>query len=119
MNEKCEIRHWKGYIGHREGEPIGGGRMLSKKLLENLNWTPWENIYVNKSLDSYFISKIKTLEIKQKVLDCSEKNGFIFTIRTKTNITNMRNIGELTNSILIERKIAQINKLKDIQKTEI
>lgn len=52
----CDIRggvyrvaYWSGYpVGSgRENEPVGGGRMLSKKLLKGMNWRPfdagWDN----------------------------------------------------------------------------
>jgi len=31
--------HWGGYVGERKGEPIGTGRMISRKALDLVNWS--------------------------------------------------------------------------------
>lgn len=45
-NEMNSIRacHWVGYgRGNREKEPIGIGRLISARILDKMNWTPFEN----------------------------------------------------------------------------
>lgn len=51
--KKGEIRavYWAGYTGDRASESIGIGRMLSAKLLELINWQPFDATK-NSSMDS-------------------------------------------------------------------
>jgi len=53
-------KYWPGYEGRRMGEPAGSGRVFSKKLLEAVNYTPFNNDK-NSSLDSSAIHKIRKL----------------------------------------------------------
>lgn len=48
--EERRLVNWKGYTGERENESIGIGRMLSAKLLDDLKWQPFNDIFDN-SLD--------------------------------------------------------------------
>ena len=36
-----EVMYWSGYWGDRKGESIGAGRIVSRKILDKLNWTLW------------------------------------------------------------------------------
>ena len=55
-------------------------------------------------------------KITKVVLECSEKNGIVFTIRSETNITKMRNIGNSSNSKLVDNQIMPLNELRNFQK---
>lgn len=49
--------HWPGYIGEREGESIGIGRIISAKMLEKLDWKPFED-HLKHSLDYSMINRV-------------------------------------------------------------
>ena len=93
INEISEIRFWSGYENYRSNEPVGGGRFYKKTLLDKVDWTPWKGLEINKSLDYAFSKIIEDIGIERKIIECSEENGILFTIRTETNITKMENIG--------------------------
>jgi hypothetical protein len=89
--DKSGYWYWGGYTNGRIGEPVGGGRYFSKRLLNALNWKPWGNIKADKSLDGIVNNNIIKLNISvlKKTLTCSKNNVNLVTIRTDVNITNM------------------------------
>jgi hypothetical protein len=89
--DKSGYWYWGGYTNDRVGEPVGGGRYFSKRLLNALNWTPWGNIKADKSLDGIANNNISKLGIPvlKATLTCSENNINLVTIRTDVNITDM------------------------------
>jgi hypothetical protein len=116
LNEKSELRYWKGYENERVGEPIGGGRFYRKDFLEKINWQPWGKVEINKSLDHAFSKQIQNITLNSKVIECSDKNGIVFTIRSTTNITKMNNIGHLVDSKIVNDKICNFYELLKLQK---
>ena len=53
IGETLRAVHWTGYKGYRtdrENETIGSGRMLSRRLLDAIDWTPFDPVLHN-SLD--------------------------------------------------------------------
>lgn len=54
---------WKGYHEHRIGEPIGTGRMISRKMLDLLDWQLFDR-NINSSLDHSTMKKIWAVKDK-------------------------------------------------------
>jgi hypothetical protein len=50
IQEQIRLCKWNGYIGVRSNESIGIGRMLSRELLDKINWTPFDPLK-DSSLD--------------------------------------------------------------------
>ena len=86
--------YWGGYTDNRIGEPVGGGRYFSKRLLNNLNWLPWGNIKADSALDSISNNNIIKLNtpILKKTISCANDNINLVTIRSNVNITDMSKI---------------------------
>ena len=56
-----KTKHWSGYTSPRRiGEPIGAGKMLSSKVMDQLQWKPFPAI--NKSLDWHFNQAVMNIE---------------------------------------------------------
>lgn len=36
-----QTRYWPGYVGAREGEPIGAGKLVSRDAMKAIGWTPF------------------------------------------------------------------------------
>lgn len=53
-----EAVYWAGYKGVREGEPIGPLRMLSHRLLEHLEWAPYDPT-LSRNLDASMTKKLE------------------------------------------------------------
>lgn len=50
--------YWPGYVGPREGESIGIGRLISRQVLERLHWKPFAD-HLNSSLDGSMQQRVK------------------------------------------------------------
>ena len=55
------LKYWKGYTNHRIGESIGMARMMSKDLLERMNWNVWSK-GLKKGLDSSMMRNLRSLK---------------------------------------------------------
>lgn len=61
IGDKFRACHWKGYTAkERANEPIGIGRMLSRNILEQMDWQPMDG-KLNSSLDWSMFQKVKAL----------------------------------------------------------
>lgn len=63
--------HWKGYgakikdngMPERLGETIGTGRLVSKKLLEMLDYSIWKDLEINKHLEIHVTHKLNEIDM--------------------------------------------------------
>lgn len=78
--------YWGGYTDKRKGMTVGAGRVISSRLMNSMNWTPWNN-EADKSLDSIMNNQIKG---KQKVLRLKDLNVLAVDIKSSTNITKFK-----------------------------
>lgn len=62
--------YWPGYIGPREGESIGIGRIISRRILEKMNWQPFEAL--EHSLDYSMMKRIIKAEGKIKLVESQD-----------------------------------------------
>lgn len=114
--DKSGYWYWSGYNGAREGEPVGGGRFFSNRLLTQLHWKPWANVIANSGLDGIANMIISTLRHNRKTISFKDNNVNLITIRSGFNITKMENlVGKIKisnplNSLLID-KMGPINNL--------
>ncbi len=42
-----------GYAGERSVEPIGAGRVLSREVMDRLDWSLWPQVQINRALDAH------------------------------------------------------------------
>ncbi len=61
---KRKVGHWKGYKGDRKGEPVGGGRLLSREFLNKIDWSPFAD-GLNKNLDHSMYLKAKSVKLRR------------------------------------------------------
>jgi hypothetical protein len=103
--------YWGGYTNSRIGEPVGGGRYFSKRLLNELNWLPWGDIKADRMLDGIANNNITKLitPVLKSTITCANNNVNLVTIRTDTNITDMSkmvdkvSITNPLNSLVIDK----------------
>tara|TARA_Y100000590_G_C15546772_1_gene949297 strand:- start:87 stop:1109 length:1023 start_codon:yes stop_codon:yes gene_type:complete len=69
-NKNIRTCRWLGYLCDRKNETIGIGRLISKNLLEKINYTPFENDK-NNSMDYCMYKKCINNNFKIKILDNS------------------------------------------------
>lgn len=63
--------YWPGYVGRREGESIGIGRLISARILNKLNWKPFDD-KLNHSLDYSMRDRILSAGGKERLLSTSD-----------------------------------------------
>jgi hypothetical protein len=56
IGDTFRLVEWPGYKGHREGESIGIGRLISKQVLDKLQWKPFDD-HLDSSLDFSMIKR--------------------------------------------------------------
>lgn len=88
---KDRLGYWGGYKSNsiRHGEPIGPGKAYSKKLMDLLDWKPWGDSKINRSLDKLNWSLLNKLNFSKKIIKCKELNGFVIDIKTEVNISDI------------------------------
>lgn len=55
------LGYWKGYTNEREGEPVGGGRLIRRDYLDRVNWTPFDP-KLDKNLDFSMMEKTNSFK---------------------------------------------------------
>lgn len=77
QGKKKRLVHWAGYCKagrlmddrvKRKDEPIGGGRMIAARVLDKINWEPFESKKDN-SLDWHMYNKTLALGEKVKIIE--------------------------------------------------
>jgi hypothetical protein len=79
--------YWAGYRKpHNIGVPAGIGRVISKRILNSLNWICWPLGY-DKILDTGFDRALKRLSYSEHGILLREINCFALDIKSSTNMT--------------------------------
>ncbi len=91
LNSKTgEMIYWKGYTHNRKGETIGAGRMLSKRIVEELDYTLWDD-KLNRGLDGSMTSRIKKLPfVNEKVFSYQKDSVLVCDVKSDVNIWSFR-----------------------------
>lgn len=129
-----EMLFWKGYGGpkkqlgmpERVGESIGMGRMLSRDVLERLDFEVWSGESINKGLDLRMrqnLAKIGFLHVEYEEMNVGSfkkaiphaivtlKSGsehMLLDIKYETNVTDFEKYR--TNSATVDEPLAEIKK---------
>jgi hypothetical protein len=88
---KDKLGYWNGYKpdSSRYLEPVGPGKLYSKRLMDLLNWKPWGDVKLNKSLDRVVNNNLKKLKFTSKVIKCEDVGALLIDIKTNVNITDI------------------------------
>lgn len=96
---------------HRFKETIGAGRILSKKLLNALNFHPWKP-GLSKGLDGSMWHKLSFLKYKEYKIDLKPINGLMLGVKTNVFITDLK---KMENKVKVDKKLVlKIKSLKGI-----
>jgi len=88
------FNHWVGYRNHRRGESIGMARMLSKRLLNKLDWKVWHKP-INKGLDGEMMRVFKRLPYTKAMFNCKKANIMALDVKTDINISKLKTYRDL------------------------
>jgi hypothetical protein len=89
-----KLLYWPGYINHRIGEPIGAGKVYSKRFLQKLDYSlfPGE---VNSGLDSISWKTINTLSPNMLITSVKENNLFLCDIKDDYSMSKLSGVKNL------------------------
>ena len=99
------LTFWDGYKGVLKGRFAGSGRILSRKLLDKIDWKPWY-LGKNTGLDKMLSEKIKPFIEKKKGISCLDCDGVMVGIKTYENLNkyvNYQDKAEMPSVSLLER----------------
>lgn len=71
--DRIEACYWPGYVGKRQGESIGIGRLISKSILEKIQYQPFD-YRLDGSLDYSMIQRVLKAGGKVKTVKTSAKS---------------------------------------------
>lgn len=78
IGKEARLAYWNGYTDQRRfGEPIGIGRLISSRILDKMNWHPFDGS-LNNSMDWSMWIRIRGLDGKVQIID----NGKLLSIST-------------------------------------
>lgn len=99
-----KLYYWIGYTNKRKGESIGLGRLYSKKVMDKLSWNLWDKNF-NQNLDGINKRLLSRNNIKVETSSLKSSNSFVLDIKTKNNITHIKNYLKNDPNCLIEQNL--------------
>lgn len=84
--ETRSLVYAEGYVDHRRGEPMAVGRMISRGLLDRLDWQIW-NIAEKKWLDNWAWEQMQSIPHTTKYFYLNRTDLFIVDVKTDHNMT--------------------------------
>ena len=85
-----ELAYWPGYVGKREGEPCGTGRLYSKALLDMLRWRPWSDKQTGPrsrtGLDWGVTAKVRASGVGLHLIELAANGWLCVDVKTEDNI---------------------------------
>lgn len=86
-----QMKHWNGFSKDRKGEVIGGGRLLKRSLVQQLNFTLWEeglNVGLDKSMTKGLGNKVKV-----HGMWCKDEAICMMELKSEVNIHSFESWG--------------------------
>lgn len=81
------VYYFGGYKNYRAGESVGAGRLISRTIIEQMNYSLWDN-GLKRSLDFSFEKRLNDIPFVKKKLFIGKHEGIInLGIYTNENIT--------------------------------
>lgn len=78
---KIRVVNWKGYVGERSNETIGIGRLLSREILDRINWKPFDQLK-----DSSLDRSMKEITSKHGAKDYMVLDSGLKAVSLSTNL---------------------------------
>lgn len=101
--------HWPGYKGRREGETIGIGRIISREVLDEMQWKPFNDM-LYRSLDSSMQQSVNKIAGITQAIDTKEA----FSMSISTNQWgNLHRFEDHWNGILPSERIENVDNFID------
>jgi hypothetical protein len=80
--------YWAGYRqDHNKGDSLGAGRMLSKKMMEKMDYQCWYDVKMSGLLDQAMNEKLEGFEYTKQEIWLRDNNCMLLDIKSSTNMT--------------------------------
>jgi len=99
---------WHGFPPAYADQPVGGGRIFSRKLLDKINWRPYANMTINRGLDnnSSIYMKSKGIGMQTVLMQDSGIAVGLKPFQTLNKFETWLYNGELIESNLMQNKFS-------------
>lgn len=91
-----ETRYWPGYVGPRQGEPIGAGKLVSREAMERIQWRPFIEGR-NNALDHDQHHRLKGAGVKCDTFRLKDLGAVGVDLKDPANATPWSRIVPLTH----------------------
>ena len=80
--------YWGGYADKLNlGRPLGAGRMLSKRLVEKMDYKCWYDVKLSGLLDQAMDEKLEGVKYTKQEIYCRDNDCMLLDIKSSTNMT--------------------------------
>jgi hypothetical protein len=86
--------YWEGYNNKRKGEPIGAGKIYSKKFLESIDYKIFDE-YRSKGLDNIGWRKVKAMQAKILVTSLRENGLYLADVKDGQGMNDINRFDNL------------------------
>ena len=86
--------YWSGYEGHRKGEPVGAGKVYSKKFLERIQYNLF-NESRNRGLDGISWRRCKAANAKIHLTTLKEHGLNLTDVKDGEGMTELKSLNNL------------------------
>jgi len=85
--ESKKALYWGGYRGQYRGYAAGIGRLLSRRLMEQLNWLPWYDEKYSDLLDTAMDLQLQKITHTAQAISLKEEKLFAVDVKSPVNMT--------------------------------
>ena len=89
-----DLYYWGGYTNDRIGEPIGAGRTINRRLLDEMGWQLWMR-KINNSLDLLAWNRMKYYKFTKHIVSLKEQGLYMADVKDGQGITPLEKIPDL------------------------
>lgn len=80
--------YWAGYRqAHNKGKSLGAGRLLSRNLMEKMEFKCWHDVRLSGLLDQAMEEKLEQIEYTEQEIYCRDNDCALIDIKSSTNMT--------------------------------
>jgi len=94
FEDNDRLYYWKGYQGNRKGEPVGAGKVYTKKFLERLNYNLFHEAR-DRGLDGVSWRRCKEINAKIHLTTLKQNNLYLCDVKDGNGMTKISHIQNL------------------------
>jgi hypothetical protein len=88
------LYYWSGYTNNRRGEPIGAGKVYSRKFLECIDWNLFD-VARDRGLDRIAWKRVQQAKAKVYITTLKENGLLLVDIKDGEGMTSFNSLGKM------------------------